>query len=166
MTKEEIEQLIEAEVSKRVGTLTAQIGLDLEQRYATKKDLQDFAEVQRKDQEKALLVLIEDATRRLDNDEDFPEDHPFAFLVSTMEAISDLEIKMIEVMAYLLGEAKKPEDLDGILRFSHLKEFSRGRFRKYLREDLEHLGKSTSSDQQTSAYRQVIDLLTEEPQKN
>jgi len=166
VTKEEIEQFIEAEVSKRVGTLTAQLGRDLEQRYATKKDIREFAERQRKDQEKAFQVLIDDATRRMDSDEEFPEDHPLAFLVSTMEVISDLEIQMIEVMMYLLVEAKKPEDLDGILRFSHLKEFSRGRFRKYLREYLERLGKPVSSEQGMSAYHQIIDLLTEEPRKN
>lgn len=157
MTKEEIQSLVEKEVSRRMADLTTQMGKDLSERFVTKQQLEDKITHRVQTEAKALQEQIAAVTRWIGQGEEVPEDH-FAYpFVKLVEDSVDNSWRMMETTAYLLSDPKR-------LTWTHSQDEQkklldlRTMLSSQLKERLEGDLKSLFTDE-TSKFRSMLKLL-------
>jgi hypothetical protein len=140
MTREEIEALIEAEVGRRVATLTSQFGKALSERYPTTGDVERLLEERFKKEAQAVEERVEKFAKELREKDIEDENHPFSFVVEMAKAISDLQLRVMQIGMYVLAKETKvqrgPQALERTMKLSKIElltvRLERERFRRHL----------------------------------
>ena len=168
MTREEIEQLVGAEVDRRLGGMVGQIGKDLEDRYTTKDDVEKAIEARIQHEATALNIALRDIVNRLRRDEKVPDDHPLAVVFKIMEDIADLEFRVMEIGMYVVADNLDLTRGDGTvehaMRLTLLKRFVTDREHGRMCDMLERAKKTDPSQGETiSSFAEILGPRPEGP---
>ena len=113
MTPEEIEQKIAAEVDRRLGAMVAQIGKDLEERYATKAHVTEQIEKRFQLEVAKMNADILQAAGKIKRNEKLPPNHPFAVIVAMLDDIADIEMQLLEIGLYIVATEQSDGSKEG-----------------------------------------------------
>lgn len=168
MTKEEIEALVEEEVSRRVATLAAQFGRDLSERYPTREEVEDTLKERLRKEIDELDRSVGEWIGEMHTADPEDPDHPLSFLVKVLSDITDLQLRVMEIGIYVLAKEAKIERGPGALermgRLASVTSTSRDRLREHFQQDVQSFKNRSTDSEAVRAIEQLEELLVREPE--
>lgn len=168
MTKEEIEALVEAEVSRRVAAMTAQFGRDLSERYATKDDVEQAVKTAFKKEHENFAESLNDFVEKIKSKDRDDPDHPFSFLIQVLDDIGELQVRVMEIGMYILAEetrvGKGPDAIEKVIKLSRVKGVAVDHERQRFRRDVARFRMRTKDPDVIAAAQELENILGCDPE--
>jgi len=168
MTKEEIEELIEAEVSRRMATMTAQFGRDLSEMYMTKAEVEGLLQEKFKGEVDDFARSMGEFAEKVKDTDLKDPDHPLSFLVSILSDIGDLHLRVMEIGMYILAKETKtergPGAMEKMMHLSSVEATSVKLVREHFLNDVRGFKNRSKDDEALRSVEQLEELLGEEPE--
>jgi len=163
MTREEVEEI----VAHHMAHAVAQIGKDLEDKYATKKEVVENIKVFGKSLSETVQKEIKEWEKRglqfasdLAEGRDLPKDSPLTFVTEVLDDITTLQLRVMELsLLVVLGRKRGLIDksLEKTVRLEALMQTLTARQRREVLAEMEKF--SESSPHYKDGFREVREFL-------
>jgi len=167
MTKEEIEQLIEAEVGRRMGDLTAQFGRDLSEQFVAKSEVEGLMTKRLNTEAEAVKKWFKDASKDMEEGKVEDPDHPLHFIVQMLEDSADLQMDVLHIALYLLCQKadveRGPDGMRDLMNVARVQGMSKDKMAVMVRKHFKGMREAVGSQGVFANIDRLLDMIAKEP---